>query len=90
MPDVTVNNTPVTVVLESSETFTPASGTTIVANVQVRSKGAATVENGTKEAVRIASGGLSTVESEISVVLTDQTSVNEEEGQEVYISGFEV
>jgi len=90
MPDVSVDNTPVTVALDVSETFTPASGTVIVANIQAAEEGEADIELGGIDAFDIVSGQTSNAESEISVVLTDQTTVIGAGNGKVFISGFKV
>jgi len=90
MPDVSVDNTPVTVVLRDTERFTPANGRTIVANIQVPPDGSEKVKVGSKNAFSIADGGTSSAASEISVVLTGETTVRETTGSQVYISGFVV
>jgi len=90
MPDASVDNQPVTVALGPDESFSPASGLTIVARIQAGDECRIDIqENGTK-AADIADGVVPEIASEISVVLTDETTVTENQGESAYISGFVV
>jgi len=90
MPDVSVDNDPITVVLEGLESFTPRAGVTVVCKIQTGTGGKVTIEKAAKEAISVADSAQTDTASEISVVLTDQTTVKETADQHAYISGFVV
>jgi len=89
MPDVSVDNTPVTVGLDDGESFTPAPGTTIVGTIQASDGAEVNVEVNGTSVRRVATSQTQNVTSEISVVLTDDTKVVAL-SSDALITGFKV
>lgn len=87
MPDVTVGNQAVAVGLFDTESFTPASGTTIVATVQASDGASVEITANGKIISDVATTFTQNVASEISVVLSDDTKVKAS-GGEALITGF--
>jgi len=90
MPKVSVDNTPVVVALGTGETFSPASGVVIRANIIVSEGGSVTLKRAGTSVGTVIAGFTSNVSGGETVVLDDQTTVEEPGGNQAYISGFEV
>jgi hypothetical protein len=96
MTQVTVDNSPVTVLLGSSETFTPAAGSVLDVEIAAISTGVVKINDGTQTQRVInrvlgsnKGSGEPNVDS-ISVIIDDSITVESGSNGGVYISGFEV
>jgi hypothetical protein len=92
MTQVTVDNSPVTVLLGSNETFTPAAGSVQDVTIAVQSTATVQINDGT-QTNRIIAGRSNNGEDNtdsISVIIDDSITVSTGSTGGVYISGFEV
>jgi len=87
MPDVSVDNTPITVALSENETFTPSAGNVVRVKITAGLDGEADIVEGGSSVVDVADGGSSNRQSSVTVVLTDSVTVKSSSFQ-IYISGF--
>jgi hypothetical protein len=92
MTQVTVDNSPITVLLGSNESFTPATGSVQDVEIAASSNAPVDIDDGTQSEQIISSvsgSGEPNVDS-VSVILDDSVTVKSGSPGGVYISGFEV
>jgi len=87
MVDVTVDNTPVSVVLNRGESFSPSAGNTLRVEVTASKDGVCNIGNGSSTVFDAIAGDTSNADSSVSVVLTDDKTVTADGGG-AFISGF--
>jgi hypothetical protein len=91
MTQVTVDNSPVTVLLSSNEAFTPASGSVQDVRIAAPSDAKVDIDDGSRERLidNNSGSGEPNVDS-ISVIINDSITLETGTNGGVYISGFEV